>query len=260
MEINYRLKQIRKEFGLSQAKFALKFNLPQSTYAQYEKGGRAIPDNLKLVLSQFGINMNWLIAGKGNMYFEENSIGNKSPKNEQYGSEIDTHVSEKGSSYYKKTDNINSSYWSDTKGQTTAISVSKDSFSVPILKNKVSAGPGEEWDLVDFSEERLPILKKFVRRFPQEKLFSAEVRGDSMTGVQLFDGDLVVFVSKLIEGDAIYVISVDGELLVKRLEFDHFDKKLIIKSENPRYEVKIIDPERAQILGKVVGWLHHHPY
>ncbi|MGD1818937.1 MAG: S24 family peptidase [Pleomorphochaeta sp.] len=89
------------------------------------------------------------------------------------------------------------------------------------------------------------ILKKLVRRFPEE---------------QLFDGDLVVFVSNLIEGDGIYVISVDGELLVKRLEFDHFDKKLIIKSENPRYEVKVVDPERAQILGKVVGWLHHHPY
>ena len=106
----------------------------------------------------------------------------------------------------------------------------------------------------------VPILKRFVRRFPKEQLFAAEVRGNSMTGVQLFNGDLVVFVSNLIEGDGIYVISVDGELLVKRLEFDHFDKKLIIKSENPRYEVKVVDPERAQILGKVVGWLHHHPY
>lgn len=81
-----------------------------------------------------------------------------------------------------------------------------------------------------------------------------------MTGVQLFDADLVVFVSELVEGDGIYVISIDGELLVKRIEFDHFEKKLIIKSENPRYETRTVDPERVRILGKVVGWLHHHPY
>lgn len=241
MSINYRLKQIRESFGLSQAKFAIKFNLPQSTYAQYEKGGRSIPDSLKQELSQFGINMNWLINGIGNMYIND-SQNDQSIRPEQ------KHIIEPTEA------------WIDPKGQITTISVSKDSFSVPILKNKVSAGPGEEWDLEDFSEERLPILKRFVRRFPKEKLFSAEVRGDSMTGVQLFDGDLVVFVHNLIEGDGIYVISVDGELLVKRLEFDHFDKKLIIKSENPRYEVKVVDPERAQILGKVVGWLHHHPY
>ncbi|MGD6731364.1 MAG: hypothetical protein ACPKMZ_09865 [Pleomorphochaeta sp.] len=54
-----------------------------------------------------------------------------------------------------------------------------------------------------------------------------------MTGVQLFDGDLVVFIHNLIGGDGIYVIAVDGELLVKRLEFNHFDKKLIRKSKNP---------------------------
>ncbi|MGD1818697.1 MAG: XRE family transcriptional regulator [Pleomorphochaeta sp.] len=235
MSINYRLKQIREYFELSQAKFAIKFNLPQSTYAQYEKGGRAIPDSLKQELSQFGINMNWLITGSGEMFLNSSQNLNT-------------------------TLPVENDSWTNTKGQTSTISVNNDNLLVPILKNKVSAGPGEEWDLEDFTEEKLPILKRFVRRFPKEQLFAAEVRGDSMTGVQLFDGDLVVFVSNLIEGDGIYVISVDGELLVKRLEFDHFDKKLIIKSENPRYEVKVVDPERAQILGKVVGWLHHHPY
>lgn len=73
-----------------------------------------------------------------------------------------------------------------------------------------------------------------------------------MTVVQLFDGDLVVFVLGLIEGDGVFVISVYGELLVKRVEFDHFERKLIIKSGNSRYEIKTVDPERVQILGKVL--------
>ncbi len=238
MPIYERLKEIRDYFGESQNKFSNRFGLTQSAYGRYEVGKRSIPDDLKIQLIQNGVNMNWLLSGEGEMFInsEDNSLNkiNSQPqRNEQ---------------------------WVDTKGQIVTVSISNDSLLVPILKNRVSAGPGEEWDLEDFTEEKLPILKRFIRRFPKEQLFSAEVRGDSMTGVQLFDGDLVVFVSNLIEGDGIYVISVDGELLVKRLEFDHFDKKLIIKSENPRYEVKIVDPERAQILGKVVGWLHHHPY
>jgi len=235
MKINTRLKQIRLERGESQTQFATFLGIPQTTYAPYETGKRALPDAIKIKLSKLGINIHWLVTGDGNMVLN-------TPQTNLTPIEV-------------KNDS-----WTNTKGQTTTISVNNDNLLVPILKNKVSAGPGEQWDLEDFTEEKLPILKRFVRRFPKEQLFSAEVRGDSMTGVQLFDGDLVVFVSNLIEGDGIYVISVDGELLVKRLEFDHFDKKLIIKSENPRYEVKVVDPERAQILGKVVGWLHHHPY
>ena len=236
MTINERLKQIRSYYNESQAIFCKRFKLAQTTYARYELNGHSVPDDLKKSLATLRVNIHWLVTGEGKMFLDssENPLTNLTKKNNEQ--------------------------WIDTKGQIVTVSISNDSLLVPILKNRVSAGPGEEWDLEDFTEEKLPILKRFVRRFPKEKLFSAEVRGDSMTGVQLFDGDLVVFVSNLIEGDGIYVISVDGELLVKRLEFDHFDKKLIIKSENPRYEVKVVDPERAQILGKVVGWLHHHPY
>lgn len=238
MSINIRLRQIRSYFGESQAKFCKRFNLAQTTYARYELKGHSVPDELKLSLATLRVNIHWLVTGEGSMFMNQSDntqlaiIDNKTETEE----------------------------WIDPKGHLTTISVNKDSLLVPILKNKVSAGVGQTWDLDDFSQERLPILKRFVRRFPNEKIFAAEVRGDSMTGVQLFDGDIVAFVHQLIEGDGIYVISVDGELFIKRVEFDPFDKKLVIKSENPRYETKVVDPERAQILGKVVGWLHHHPY
>jgi phage repressor protein C with HTH and peptisase S24 domain len=153
--------------------------------------------------------MNWLITGKENMYLKEDSTECK-----QTNPPIKTNKNSNNSEQIKSTNCVS---WTDTKNKTIAISVSKNSLAIPILKNRVSAGPGKEWDLPDFSEERLPILKRFVRRFTQEKIFSAEIRGDSMTGIKLFDGDLVVFVQNLIEGDGIYVISVDGELLVKRL-------------------------------------------
>ncbi len=81
-----------------------------------------------------------------------------------------------------------------------------------------------------------------------------------MTGVQLFDGDIAFFVKCDMDGDGIYAISVDGEIFVKRVEYDPFNRKLVIRSENERYEPKIVDPDRVILLGKVIGWLHRHPY
>ena len=73
MEINDRLRMLREKAGKSQAKFAIDFNLPQSTYAQYEKGGRAVPDDLKQQLAQMGINIHWLVTGKGPVYLDRSS-------------------------------------------------------------------------------------------------------------------------------------------------------------------------------------------
>jgi len=38
-----------------------------------------------------------------------------------------------------------------------------------------------------------------------------------MTGIDIFDRDLVVFVSGVVRGDGIYVLQVGDELIVKRV-------------------------------------------
>lgn len=60
-----------------------------------------------------------------------------------------------------------------------------------------------------------------------------------MTGVHIFDGDMIVFVPGEIRGDGIYVLRVGDELIVKRVEFDPISRKLRIMSENPRYPGRI---------------------
>jgi SOS-response transcriptional repressor LexA len=108
--------------------------------------------------------------------------------------------------------------------------------------------------------ERLPIVSRFIKPFPMNRIFAAEVRGDSMTGVQLFDGDMVFFVRGEINGDGIYVLAVDSDVYVKRVSFNPFTKQITIKSENERYEPMTVAQDRVTLLGKVIGWLHHHPY
>lgn len=142
------------------------------------------------------------------------------------------------------------------------ISTNQKIIYIPILEQKISAGFGEE--LIDQIEPTriLPVLERLVASYGKDRLRVVEVKGDSMTGVQLFSGDLVVFAVGHIAGDGIYVISINNEAFVKRLEFEPIENEIIIHSENNRYNSKTIaaDTENVKVVGKVVGWYHNHPY
>ncbi len=136
-----------------------------------------------------------------------------------------------------------------------------DILYIPISSGKVSAGHGIDV-LEDHHKKFLPVLKKMVQHYAPDTLCVVEVQGDSMTGVQLFNGDLVVFSKGCVEGDGIYVISIDGQAFVKRLEFDPIDKTITVHSENSRYQSKTVvaNSEVMTVEGKVIGWFHNHMY
>lgn len=236
-----RLKQARNSLEMSQSKFASVCGIPQTTYSKYENGG-AVPESVMAALAKFGFNLHWLITGEGSMYYKDQVI-----------------VAGEDPAGYSPTP-VRTGILLDNKGRIRSIEVAEGEILVPIFSQRLSAGNGQEWLPADFTDERLPLLSRFIKPYKKEDVFAAQVRGDSMTGVQLFDGDIVFFVRGTPEGDGIYVISVDGEVFVKRLEVDPFEKKIIIRSENDRYQPKIVDPDCLVVMGKVIGWLHHHPY
>lgn len=136
-----------------------------------------------------------------------------------------------------------------------------DNPSIPIISSRVSAGPGEEWKDEDFLEgEMLPLSKEIIRGHDINRLFAARVKGDSMIGAMIYDGDFVFAERGEISGDGIYIFSVDNEVLIKRLEYDVFNHKVNVISENPAYPARTVDEDRIVILGKVIGWLHRHPF
>lgn len=81
------------------------------------------------------------------------------------------------------------------------------------------------------------------------------VLGDSMEPY-LFNGDLIMIdthVSK-IESDAIYVLQVDGALLVKRIQ-KKMDGTVIVKSDNEHYEPEVFrgdSVDRIRVVGRMV--------
>lgn len=226
MEIYDRLKIVREADGSSQARFAAKFGVAQSTYGQWEIGKRSIPDEFKIQLSNIGVNLHWLITGEGQMIKEE----------------------------------AEASEFKTPSGKSFPVTNDSAIYSVPILASKVSAGNGQEWLPSDYSGETLPTLEKFFLGYPKDDIFAAKVVGDSMIGIDLLPGDYVYACHGRIEGNGLYVLTLDNETYVKRLEIDKIDRKIRIISENDHYPDKVVDPERVIILGKVIGWLHRTPY
>lgn len=230
MGISDRLKQIRLKSGLSQTSFAEQFGLAQTTYGPYETGKRSVPDELKQQLSQrFNVNLHWLITGQGEMYVGGNT-----------GASACSERSNEGA----------------VSRQPLAL---RDSVEVPMLDLKLSAGMGDEWGLGSPTGESIYVPKRVARRYPSNSVFvGALVDGDSMEPT-LHDGEPVVFVKGFVKGDGIYVLAVNGELFVKRLEFNRILNKLRIISDNPKYpptELGMDALEGVRILGKVVIWVH----
>ena len=134
---------------------------------------------------------------------------------------------------------------------------------LPVLDQKASAGYGAMMIDEQYSGQKIPVLRKLVSSYNISNLKAVEVLGDSMTGVRMFDGDIVIFAAGYVAKEGIYVLSVNGDVLVKRVEFDSFDRTIKVSSENPRYpdaKVVSIDDENVELKGKVVAWFHCHPY
>jgi repressor LexA len=87
-----------------------------------------------------------------------------------------------------------------------------------------------------------------------EDIFSLRVRGESMIGAHIVDGDVVVVRRQehAQPGD-IVVALVDGEATVKR--FGRDGQAIVLKPENPTMSAIVVRPgeHEVRILGKVLG-------
>ena len=116
---------------------------------------------------------------------------------------------------------------------------------VPIL-GRVRAGPLDE--ALEDPDGHVQV----DRREPAEDLFALRVRGDSMTGAGILEGDLVVVRRQLTAnpGD-IVVAQVGGEVTVKRFGRERGHPVLI--AENPAYApIRPHPADELRLLGKVV--------
>jgi repressor LexA len=114
-----------------------------------------------------------------------------------------------------------------------------------------SIAAGAPLQAVEDIEDVLPLPASFIG---EGTFFALRVKGDSMTGAGIEDGDLVVIRK---QDDAtpgsIVAALLEDEATVKTLIRD--GAKTILRAENPAYAPIEVTAENSRILGKVVALL-----
>jgi len=117
---------------------------------------------------------------------------------------------------------------------------------VPII-GEVAGGPP-----IFAFEQPIGFVTVNRRTTPHEVLFALRVRGDSMMGAGILDGDVVVVRQQSTADDGDIVVALlEDEATVKRLR--HHGDKIILKPENAAMKPIERAPEDVLIQGKVVA-------
>ena len=134
---------------------------------------------------------------------------------------------------------------------------------IPVLPAKVKAGGYGSFEspALDFPEDTIDLLKLLIK--DKETTFFARVTGDSLNGIGVFDGDILIVQKGLFprEND-IVVVFYQGEFYVKRYKPKYKENSLKIesiklKSENPNYSDMEINEDTDFELWGVATWNLH---
>ena len=124
---------------------------------------------------------------------------------------------------------------------------------IPILGQIPAGMPSEasEWssskigvDLAAFGVEN------------RAEVFGVKVRGDSMIGAQIADGDTVLLQKRVPKNGEIVAALIDGESTLKRYFLDHGEP--FLKAENPLYP-DLLPAAELVIQGVMIGLLRRVP-
>ena len=130
---------------------------------------------------------------------------------------------------------------------------------VPVLRTAVraSAGPGA---LVDAESSRPyfgfdPAWLRLLTGSPASKLSVIRVEGDSMAPTLSAGDDRLVDLADAADRlrDGLYVLRVDGALLVKRLAIHPVGRRVTVQSDNPAYsDLPDCSLDEIECIGRVI--------
>ena len=127
-----------------------------------------------------------------------------------------------------------------------------------LVKNKVkliSASAGFPSPAENYVEEKLNLNSYLIKN--KESSFFVRVSGDSMINVGIFDNDILIVDRSLDpKRQSIVIVSIDGELVIKKLIKDQ-SKNYYLKSENSNYPNIKLNSNRDTVIWGVVTYVIH---
>lgn len=105
----------------------------------------------------------------------------------------------------------------------------------------------------DYLTESIDLNKTLIRH--SETTFYAKVSGDSMKGVGISDGDLVVIDKSLEAQSGDYVAAfIDGEFTLKQFKLDEANHCAWLVPANPKYEpIKVTEDNEFMVWGVITS-------
>ena len=127
-----------------------------------------------------------------------------------------------------------------------------------LVKNKVkliNASAGFPSPAENYVEEKLNLNSYLIKN--KESSFFVRVSGDSMINVGIFDNDILIVDRSLDpKRQSIVIVSIDGELVIKKLIKDQ-SKNYYLKSENSNYPNIKLNSNRDTVIWGVVTYVIH---
>lgn len=152
----------------------------------------------------------------------------------------------------------------------TGTAVAPAHAKIPLLRQTVSCGRGQSWEDVDAVEDYIEPLA-LIPSAKNAKIYAFRVRGTSMVGAGINDGDIILFDAKETDTlhDDLYVFALEGNVYCKLLKFDSIGRKISIYSVHTKELrdaelLKTLDadkPETADtfhIFGRVFAWIQEN--
>jgi len=228
-----RLKKIRGILGKSQRDMAKLIHISYQAWQGYEQGANKPGSEVLKSLAKLGFNINWILTGEGPMY-----VGGI--RNELYEAQPDQ----------------NPEFVAETITEYNSVS-ENEYILVPLMAGRISAGGGL---VPDNNVEMLCAFhrKWLMRKGDPKQMQLIRVSGDSMAPT-LLHNDLVLVnhainAIKTIHDGHIYAISIDDEILIKRLYKDFKNNLIEVRSDNPDFKSFSIEPTRITVNGKVIWY------
>ena len=248
------LLDFRKKLNVSQAKMGDLLGIPQRTWANYELGRSNPKVGVLIELEKMGFDYKKPVGAA-----EQIEISMQKAR-ENLKNQLSADVLPVEYTLFRYNKPVPHSVpVNETNDPSTMV-------MLPFYNQKASAGPGEEATQLGEIHSFMPIAMELLKGANPASCGIIQVKGDSMIDIGLYTGDYVIFNTQDIDGDGIYVITINGVTRIKRLENRLIDKKIIISSENAkRYpNPEVLTYEQANeiltIHGRVVGWMHRYSY
>ena len=126
---------------------------------------------------------------------------------------------------------------------------------IPLLGHVTAGVPVVVWEN---SDRYIDIPSKWARLDADH--FALEVRGESMTGAGIFDGDTIMLRSQdtAEDGDIVVVLVDQDETTLKRLRRDAQRGEIVLEAENPDYPDIRHAADRITVQGRLIGLLRRY--